>query len=106
VWCMAVLELETGHRGEELGGKLHPAPLRQWYSRDMTDQPAQQRVLEVDGRRRISLGALAAHDRYIAEVAEDGTITLTPAVVLPAARARELDEFLDHPGTGGRRKRP
>ena len=33
-----------------------------------------QSVLEVDSRRRISLGALAEHDRYLVEVEEDGTI--------------------------------
>jgi hypothetical protein len=74
-----------------------------------------QSVLEVDSRRRISLGPLAAHDRYLVEVEEDGTIVLTPAVVMSAAQARllaavetsrKIDEFLDHPETGSRRTRP
>jgi hypothetical protein len=74
-----------------------------------------QSVLEVDSRRRISLGLLAEHDRYLVEVEEDGTIVLTPAVVMSAAQARlfaavetsrKVDEFLDHPGTGSRRTRP
>jgi hypothetical protein len=74
-----------------------------------------QSVLEVDSRRRISLGSLAEHDRYLVEVEEDGTIVLTPAVVMSAAQARLLaaaeasrgiDEFLDHPETGSRRARP
>ena len=73
-----------------------------------------QSVLEVDSRRRISLGSLAEHDRYLVEVQEDGTIVLTPAVVMPAAQARllmaaetskRIDEFLDHPETGSRRTR-
>jgi hypothetical protein len=72
-------------------------------------------VLEVDSRRRISLGTLAEHDRYLVDVEEDGTIVLTPAVVMSAAQARllaaaetsrRIDEFLDHPETGSRRARP
>ena len=72
-------------------------------------------VLEVDSRRRISLGMLAKHDRYLAEVEEDGTIVLTPAVILSLAQAqllgatgtsRKIDAFLDHPETGSRRSRP
>jgi hypothetical protein len=72
-------------------------------------------LLEVDARRRISLGALAEHDRYLVEVEDDGTIVLTPAVVMSAAQARLLaavetsrmiDEFLDNPETGSRRTRP
>jgi hypothetical protein len=75
----------------------------------------EQSLLEVDSRRRISLGPLAVHDRYLVEVEEDGTIVLTPAVVMPAAQARllaavetsrRIDEFLDHPETGSRRARP
>ena len=74
-----------------------------------------QSVLEVDSRRRISLGSLAEHDRYLVDVEQDGTIVLTPAVVMSAAQARLLaatetsrmiDEFLDNPETGSRRTRP
>lgn len=78
-------------------------------------QEVRKSVLEVDSRRRISLGPLAEHDRYLVDVEEDGTIVLTPAVVMSAAQARLLaatetsrmiDEFLDHPETGSRRTRP
>jgi hypothetical protein len=74
-----------------------------------------QSVLEVDSRRRISLGSMAKHDRYLVDVQEDGTIVLTPAVVMSAAQARllaaaetsrRIDEFLDHPEAGSRRTRP
>jgi hypothetical protein len=74
-----------------------------------------QSVLEVDSRRRISLGSLAEHDRYLVAVEEDGTIVLTPAVVMSAAQARLLaaaetsrgiDDFLEHPEKGSRRTRP
>jgi hypothetical protein len=74
-----------------------------------------QSMLEGDSRRRISLGSLAEHDRYLVNVEEDGTIVLTPAVVMSAAQARllaaaetsrKIDEFLDHPETGSRRARP
>ncbi len=79
----------------------------------MMDEP--RSLLEVDARRRISLGALAEHDRYLIEVEDDGTIVLTPAVVMSAAQARlhaavetsrKIDEFLDNPETGSRRTRP
>jgi hypothetical protein len=72
-------------------------------------------LLELDSRRRISLGSLATHDRYLVEVEEDGTIVLTPAVVMSAAEARlhaatevskRIDEFLDNPEIGSRRTRP
>jgi hypothetical protein len=72
-------------------------------------------LLEVDARRRVSLGALAEHDRYLASLEEDGTIVLTPAVVMPAAEARlhraaataaEVDDFLSNPEIGVRRTRP
>lgn len=48
------------------------------------------RVLELDGRRRVTLGSLADPDitRYLAERLEDGTLVLTPAVTIPAAQAR------------------
>lgn len=71
-------------------------------------------LLEVDGRRRISLGVLAEHDRYLAHVETDGTIVLTPAVVLSVAEARlhasgpvveEIDEFLAKPTIGNLRRR-
>jgi hypothetical protein len=72
-------------------------------------------LLEVDARGRISIGSLATHDRYLVEVEDDGTIVLTPAVVMSAVEARlhaatetsrRIDEFLDHPETGSRRTRP
>jgi hypothetical protein len=75
----------------------------------------QQTLLEVDARRRLSLGVLAEHDRYLATVEDDGTIVLTPAVVLSVAEARlhaareterEIDEFLASPEIGSRRTRP
>lgn len=71
-------------------------------------------LLELDSRRRISLGSLATHDRYLVEVEEDGTIVLTPAVVMSAVEARlheatetsrRIDEFLDNPEIGSRRTR-
>lgn len=45
-------------------------------------------LLDVDARRRISLGALAAADRYLVDVDEDGVITLSPAVVMTEMEAR------------------
>jgi hypothetical protein len=83
----------------------------------MRNGPEKERdnLLEVDSRRRISLGPLAQHDRYLVEVEDDGVIVLTPAVVLSVAEARlhaatetarKIDDFLDHPEKGVRRARP
>jgi len=48
-------------------------------------------LVEVDSRRRITLGRLAAHgDRYLVSVEPGGTIVLTPAVVMSEAEARLL----------------
>lgn len=53
----------------------------------MTDQL----ILEVDTRKRISLGSLAsAGGRYLVEVDEDSVITLRPAVVLAEDELRLL----------------
>jgi hypothetical protein len=46
-------------------------------------------LVEADSRGRVSLARLGTlHSRYLAAVADDGTITLTPAMVVTAA---ELD---------------
>jgi hypothetical protein len=45
-------------------------------------------VIELDERRRISLGKIGHHDRYIVHEEPDGTIVLEPAVVLTEAEAR------------------
>lgn len=51
--------------------------------------------LEPDARRRVALGALARHDRYIATIDDNDVITLTPAVVMPLATARETFAAID-----------
>ena len=45
------------------------------------------RVVTLDRRRRVSFGKIGRpeHTRYIATVAEDGTIYLVPADIVPAA---------------------
>lgn len=44
-----------------------------------------RKIVEVDSRRRITLGKLAIHDLYLVDVEPGGTIILTPAVVIPRA---------------------
>jgi hypothetical protein len=51
-----------------------------------------QTLLEVDSRRRISLGTLAAHDRYLVTVDDDGVIILTPAAAIPLAELAALQK--------------
>ncbi len=53
----------------------------------MTDQ-----LIELDNRRRASLGKLGRpeHRRYLATEQPDGTIVLTPAVVMTELEARFL----------------
>jgi len=49
-------------------------------------------LIELDDRRRASLGKLGRpeHRRYLARQDPDGTITLTPAVVMTELEARFL----------------
>lgn len=42
-------------------------------------------VIEVDDRRRISLGKLGQHNQYLATELPDGTLMLEPAVLLSGA---------------------
>ncbi|SKU62170.1 Uncharacterised protein [Mycobacteroides abscessus subsp. massiliense] len=55
---------------------------------DMTDQV----LLEVDSRRRLNLNKVGHHDRYTARVQKDGTIVLTPALVLSPAELHFLQD--------------
>ncbi|MEW6477666.1 MAG: hypothetical protein AB1679_35925 [Actinomycetota bacterium] len=50
----------------------------------MSTQPT---LVELDSRRRAALGRLARHSRYLAEVDDDGVITLTPVAVVSALEA-------------------
>jgi hypothetical protein len=49
-------------------------------------------LLELDDRRRVSLGRIgrAEHRRYLAREEPDGTIVLSPAVVMSELEARFL----------------
>jgi len=48
-------------------------------------------LIELDSRKRASLKLIAKHERYLVEVEGDGTIVLTPAVVMSTAEARLLE---------------
>lgn len=70
-------------------------------------------VIEVDSRRRVSLGKLGHHDTYLATEQPDGTIMLEPAVLLSEAEhaflqnidlRRQIDDNRAHPER--RRPRP
>lgn len=47
-------------------------------------------LIELDGRGRASVGRVARHSRYTVELAADGTITLTPAIVISPLEAALL----------------
>lgn len=49
-------------------------------------------IVELDGRRRLALGKLGdpAIRHYLVHATDDGVITLTPAVVLPAIEVARL----------------
>jgi hypothetical protein len=47
--------------------------------------PQDTLLLEVDARRRLNLSKVGHHDRYTAVEHEDGTIVLTPALILNPA---------------------
>lgn len=48
-------------------------------------------MIELDARRRTSLGKIGRkeHDRYLVDEQPDGTIVLTPAIVVPATLSEE-----------------
>lgn len=52
--------------------------------------PGKSAVIELDDRRRVSLGRFGRHDRYLVREQEDGTLILEPAVVLTEAEAAFL----------------
>lgn len=56
-------------------------------------------LLELDSRRRASLGRIARHHFYFVRVEEDGTIVLTPALVMTPQEAAE--KGLDGTPTSG-----
>lgn len=45
-------------------------------------------LIELDNRRRASLGRIGRHERYLAYEEKDGTVILRPAVVMTEAEAR------------------
>lgn len=47
-------------------------------------------LIELDDRRRASLGKVGRHNRYIAREEEDGTVILEPAVILTEFEAKVL----------------
>ncbi|WP_454140727.1 hypothetical protein [Microbacterium lacticum] len=70
-------------------------------------------LIQVDGRKRVSLGKLAKHDQYLVTEDADGRIVLEPAVVLTVAEKNFLQDpelvaalqrSADHPER--RRERP
>ncbi|WP_139809717.1 hypothetical protein [Mycobacterium avium] len=68
-------------------------------------------VIEVDSRRRISLGKLGHHDTYLATEQSDGTIVLEPAIILTAAehayvRNTELQRQIEDNRAHPERRRP
>lgn len=71
-------------------------------------------LLEVDSRRRLNLNKVGRHDRYTAIEHKDGSITLTPAIILSPAdlqylNDREIQDLVakaqEKAGTTVRRKR-
>lgn len=47
-------------------------------------------LVELDNRRRATLGRLAHHDRYLVTEEPDGTLIFTPAVVMTDLEAKLL----------------
>ncbi len=73
-------------------------------------------LIELDDRRRVSLGKVGRHRRYLAHEEPDGTLVLTPAAVMSEAQARllalpdvmaDIDAFVAEPERHGTtRSRP
>ncbi len=49
-------------------------------------------LVQVDARKRVSLGSLAEHAQYLARATPDGTIIFEPAVVITAAERAFLGD--------------
>lgn len=47
-------------------------------------------VVEVDSRRRVSLGKIGRHRRYLVHEEPDGTLIMEPATVLTEAEVRVM----------------
>ncbi|KAA0234606.1 MAG: hypothetical protein JJLCMIEE_03079 [Acidimicrobiales bacterium] len=58
-----------------------------------TNQAGGEVLIELDSRRRASLGKIGHHDRYLASEQPDGTVILTPAIVISQLEAR----FMQNP---------
>jgi hypothetical protein len=74
-------------------------------------------LIELDERRRVSLGRLGRpeHRRYLAHEEPDGTLVLVPAVVMPESQARllansdlleQIERTVADPSSRVRRGRP
>lgn len=74
-------------------------------------------LIEVDERRRLSLGKIGRpeHRRYLAHEEPNGTLVLVPAVVVPESQARllanpelveQIERSVADPSTRVRRGRP
>jgi hypothetical protein len=50
------------------------------------EPPSMSNMIELDARRRTSLGRIGRkeHTRYLVDEQPDGTLVLTPAIVVPA----------------------
>lgn len=79
------------------------------------DEHTEPRLMTLDGRGRISLGELARHERYLVNVEQDGTIVLTPAVVMSVAQAAftaapelgaRIEDFVADPSRAVHASRP
>jgi hypothetical protein len=72
-------------------------------------------LIELDDRRRVSLGKLGRHSRYLAREEADGTLIFEPAVVLSEMEARflanrelvaQIEDNRAHPERRRPRRRP
>jgi hypothetical protein len=64
------------------------------------------KIVSRDNRGRVSLSKFTDHDMFMIDVAEDGTITMTPMIAMPQKISEKIDEFLDEPSAGVRVTRP
>lgn len=75
----------------------------------MSTQEPNGVLVELDGRRRVALGRLGRHERYLVTEHPDGTLVWSPAVVVTEAELRlhrnpallaDIEESLAHPEQG------
>ncbi len=89
-----------GHRASSLLHRAAPSP--------RMGNMAEPVLIELDDRRRCSLGRIGNKDHryYLVTEEPDGTLIWKPAVVMPAELAAQIEQTVSEPASRVRAGRP